>query len=49
MESSELDGDLPLLAYLLEPRPHVDWETLMEAGVVPAILLGEERRTSGPR
>ena len=49
MEIDELDGDLPLLAFGMEPPPHVDWEALMEAGVVPAMVLGAERRSSGPR
>ena len=49
MESPEFDSDLPLLAFGMEPLQHVDWEALMEAGVLPAMALGAERRFRGPR
>jgi hypothetical protein len=43
------DHDLPLLAMRLAPRPRPDWESLLDDGVQPALMLGAERRFRGAR
>jgi hypothetical protein len=45
----ERDHDLPLLAIELEPHVGLQWESLMDDGVVPGLLLGAERRHRGRR
>ena len=43
------DHDLPLLAMQLAARPRLDWESLLDDGVQPALVLGAERRFHGAR
>src|SRR5690242_19050185 len=45
----ENDQGLPLLALRAGEFHHVDWESLMDDGVLPSMLLGVERRVSEPR
>ena len=44
----EQDHDLPVIALDMNPRVQVQWESLMNDGIVPALVLGAERR-SRPR
>ena len=46
---AEQDHDLPVLAIEINPRVQLQWESLMDDGVVPALILGAERRMRGPR
>lgn len=46
---AEQDHDLPVIAIDMNPRVQVQWESLMNDGVVPALILGAERRSRGPR
>ena len=49
-EKVPADGhDLPVLAAEQNPPRLPRWESLMDDGVQPALILGAERRTSGPR
>ena len=41
--------DLPTLAVEEDPRVVTPWESLIGDGVQPALILGAERRTAGPR
>jgi len=41
--------DLPVLATEQAAPVITPWESLMEAGVQPALVLGAERRSSGGR
>ncbi len=41
--------DLPVIAIDINPRVQVQWESLMADGIVPALILGAERRSRGPR
>lgn len=43
------DHDLPVLAVEENPRPKLDWESLLASGVQPALALGAERRRAGRR
>jgi hypothetical protein len=43
------EHDLPVLAIETNPRVQLPWQALMEDGVVPALILGAERRSSGRR
>ena len=43
------DHDLPLLALERETPARPDWESLLDDGVWPALVLGAERRSSGER
>jgi len=45
----EQDHDLPVIAIDTNPRVQVQWESLMGQGIVPALVLGAERRCRGPR
>jgi hypothetical protein len=38
------DHDLPVLGMELDPPHRPEWESLLDAGVQPALLLGAERR-----
>jgi hypothetical protein len=44
-----VDHDLPVLAMEQDPPHRPEWESLLEAGVQPALVLGAERRTRGRR
>lgn len=46
---AEQDHDLPILAAEENPRPSLDWESLLASGVQPALLLGAERRVQNRR
>ena len=41
--------DLPVLGAIEGPRNLTPWESLMDDGVQPALILGAERRSSGVR
>ncbi|HEX4764511.1 MAG TPA: hypothetical protein VFU92_09235 [Usitatibacter sp.] len=41
--------DLPLLAAAEDSRYQPPWESLLDDGVQPALILGAERRSSGGR
>ena len=41
--------DLPVLAALEGPRHLTPWESLIDDGVQPALILGAERRSQGVR
>ena len=43
------DHDLPLLALEHSPRVRIDWESLMDDGMQPSLVLGAERRLRGSR
>ena len=45
----DADHDLPLLAAQEQPAQRPDWESLFGDGVLPALLLGAERRLDGAR
>ena len=52
VERHQLPGDahdLRVLAALEAARYLTPWEWLFDAGVQPALILGAERRSSGPR
>lgn len=46
---AEQDHDLPVLAIEINPRVQLHWESLMGDGIVPALILGAERRCRGVR
>ena len=46
---AEQGHDLPILAAEENPRPNLDWESLLASGVQPALILGAERRLQGRR
>ena len=41
--------DLPILAVQENPRVPLPWQSLMDDGIMPALLLGAERRIAGGR
>jgi len=41
--------DLPIMAVEENPAVITPWESLIDDGVQPALVLGAERRTAGPR
>ena len=41
--------DLPTMAVEENPAVITPWESLIDDGVQPALILGAERRTAGPR
>jgi hypothetical protein len=43
------DHDLPVLAAMESSTRRPDWESLMDDGVQPTIVLGGERRLRGRR
>jgi len=43
------DHDLPMLAIEQQPHVQIEWEVLMGNGVLPALILGAERRLQGRR
>ena len=45
----ENDQGLPLVALRADEIHHLDWEPLIDLGVVPSLALGAERRANGPR
>ena len=48
--SPPADGhDLPVLAAAEESRYQPPWESLLDDGVQPALILGAERRSDGKR
>lgn len=44
-----IDHDLPVLAATVAPPVCLDWASLMDRGVTPALPLGAERRLRGRR
>ena len=46
---ADQDHDLPVLAAQENPHLQLEWESLMNDGIVPALVLGAERRSRGPR
>lgn len=46
---ADLDHDLPILAVEANPHVQLDWQSLIDDGFVPALFLGAERRSRGPR
>ena len=46
---ADQDHDLPVLAAQENPHLHLEWESLMNDGIVAALVLGAERRSRGPR
>jgi len=43
------DFDLPVLGAQEAPRVRLDWESMLEEGAQPSLILGAERRLRGPR
>ena len=48
-EISSETHDLPVIGATEGPRNLTPWESLMDDGVHPALLLGAERRSRGSR
>ena len=48
-ESPSETHDLPVLAATEGPRHLTPWESLLDDGVQPALILGAERRSGGVR
>ncbi|HET7729075.1 MAG TPA: hypothetical protein VFK48_03495 [Usitatibacter sp.] len=43
------DHDLPVLGIERNPRVRLDWDSMLAAGIQPALILGAERRWQGRR
>ena len=48
-ERSRETHDLPVLAAMERPLSITPWESLLEDGVQPSLVLGAERRSVGVR
>jgi hypothetical protein len=44
-----VDYDLPVLGVEQAPHIRLDWQSLIDDGVPPCLVLGAERRSRGPR
>ena len=43
------EHDLPVLGVEASPRVQLPWQSLIDDGIVPALILGADRRSSGRR
>ena len=46
---TQADHDWPLLALEHSPCVHIEWESLIDDGITPSLVLGAERRWRGSR